>query len=1069
MISGTTVIADFLEPFILGISCIVGGEQFSILLSHTNISLKIQSFILIAVSLITIVVSAFIQAEYSFFNGFHCYYGILSIFLYIMVNTKSKSIIYVTAMTLSIGYIVTFLIVQSLAHYLTSRMQILAFVYGIFISRSLPYMCWYFVNKKIPYESQLHSVATSLGSMRIIFCFFSMAIKIFLGRFKFDSGSEISESDRMMPQLTEGIKQFLSGKDFLWIHSMDYIDKDSWSKLNFPTFLMYCLFMVSVLVYSAFPSLIHSIYSVYSTNIISLLNMIRAISHLFGSCFGISFPATISGNISFLVVTCLSYVVVLVTMYFYYKFYNMPVQLLLELMTGFCLGYLWSYTLGTIISTSLNRNCRYQDHNIDSCCGDKINNECFCRLPFIIEELKHEAMNQGAGMLRFLIPKKETTKRKAHFQCSTASTSKDEQLRYDKESKNAVIIYVGNGVSKFVSKISEYCTGDKTECLRLLKIYTLETVTTKSCARCQLTVRLEAKENKEALSCNACTKGTQCNCSSETGKCCCVEFKCCSQECNKSNCKVHFCCCNDKCNACQGHLKTDKSDTARLFLCFHTYNKGCTLKEIKPNDPTDFDGDFSKTNEFDIKSMFFSGCCHVDLQVDLYCSMKNNFFRLTGINFPKKYTKPTSLFFSSSTSKCVHKKDSQCCCAYRDLVRVAVQHDESVAYDEKCHVINRPRTRSPGSSKTSTPSSTVSSSGSTTGQTNGSTSASSTRKCPEVCVLEVDSMDSFYKKIYPNRARLVVFCLSIFSVLFFLTFLIISIIRSSKQQFVFKPRVKYTSIMGTFSKNQYNSNSQIITRLNSLTEVAKLEANIYRQKIKEMDGMMLVLRKFLGEDQAVKLLLKLETLSDIFLSNNGKPEYKRLDKSVIKWSHAVGYMYKYVIMHFFNLQKYFAVWEKNWAVEYSNYRKSIGLSINQMSMKSKFSLTMMNDPKLSETKFNNIGISRLVTWNKVLKEVQLYSTLIEKEVNLSLDTLPLKLGTRLEHFVERWDHRVENIIHWSERMTNIYDWSNFLVQYKIIKDWVDNVSPYLKGNSDVRFQLKDLNKGTEAFSRYRID
>ncbi|UKK01942.2 hypothetical protein MACK_001295 [Theileria orientalis] len=1072
MLSGTTVIADFLEPFILGISCIVGGEQFSILLSHTNISIKLQSFILIAVSLTTIVVSAFVKAEYSFFNGFHCQYAILSIFLYVMVNTRSKSFIYVTAMTFSIGLVVTFLIVQSLAHYLTSRMQLLAFVYGIFISRSLPYMCWYFVNKKIPYESQLHSVATSLGSMRIIFCFFSMSIKIFLGRFKFTSDSEISRFDRKLPELNQEIQEFLKkdfyDRDFLWIPTIN-VDKDNPSNLTFPTFLMYCLFMVSVLVYSAFPSLIHSIYSVYSTNIISLLTMIRAISHLFGSCFGISFPATISGNISFLVITCLSYVIVLVTMYFYYKFYNMPVLFFFELLTGFSLGYLWSYTLGTIISTSLNRNCRDQDHKIDCCCGDKINNQCYCRLPFIIKELKQEATNHRAGMFPFLIPKQEpTTERKAHFPCSSDAKAPKEPLTYDKDSKNAVIIFVGNA-TKFVGKISESCTGDKTQCLRLVRSLILESVTTNSCTRCQLTIRLEAKENEETLPCKVCTKGAQCNCSSDQRKCCCLEFKCCSDACSKTNCKVHFCCCNEKCLNCQSHLKTDKNDTARLFLCFHTDNKGSILKEIKPNDPTDFDGDFSNTNEFDITSMFFSDCCHVGLQVDLYCSMKNNFFRLTGINFPKKYTKPTALFFRSSSSQCFHKKDEKCCCAYRDLVRVGVHHEDSVTDDEKCSVIYSPRTSSTESTTISTSESSTASTGSSSPQASASSSGQSTGKCPETCVMKVDQLDSFYKKIYPKRAKLVVFCLSIFSLLFFLTFLTISVIRASKKQYVFKPRVNYMSLVGVFSNNQYNSNSEIISRLNSLTEVAKLEENIYRHKSKELDTMMLAFRKHIGEDQTVKLRLKLENLSDVFLSSNSKPEYKRLDKSIIKWSHAVGYMYKYVIMHFSNIQKYFAVWEKNWAVEYRNYRKSIGLSIDQMSLKSKFSLTMMNDPKLSENKFNSIGISRLVTWNKVLKEVKLYSTLIEKEVHLSLETLPMKLGTRLEHFIERWDHRVENIVHWSKRMTNIYDWSNFLVQYKRIKEWVNDVSPYLKGNSDVQFQLKDLNKGTEVFSQYRID
>ncbi|BAM40321.1 conserved hypothetical protein [Theileria orientalis strain Shintoku] len=1079
MLSGTTVIADFLEPFILGISCIVGGEQFSILLSHTTLSLKVQSFILIAVSLVTIVVSAFIEAEYSFFNGFHCYHGILSIFLYVMVNNRFKSFFYVTAMTFCIGFVVTFLIVQSLAHYLTSRMQLLAFVYGIFISRSLPYMCWYFVNKKIPYESQLHSVATSLGSMRIIFCFFSMSIKIFLGRFKFTSGSEISSFDRMMPQLTVGINYFLTDKDLLWIPSVKYVgDKDKWSNLSFPTFLTYCFFMVSVIVYSAFPSLIHSIYSIYSTNIISLLTMIRAISHLFGSCFGISFPATISGNLSFLVITCLSYVIVIVNMYFYYKFYNMPILFFFELLTGFCLGYLWSYTLGTIVSTSLNRNCRHQDHKIDCCCGDKINNQCFCRLPFIIEELKQEAQNEGASMLRFFILKPtEQPEKKGQFPCSRAANNKGEQLRYHKESKNAVLIFVGPEVASQVGKVSERCAGANTECLRLIRAFSLESVTTSSCTRCQLTVRLEAKEIKDALPCKGCSEGSQCNCFSEPGKCCCIAFKSCSTQCKKANCKVHFCCCNDKCAACKDHIKSDKSDTARLFLCFKNDNGACTLKEIKPNDSTDFDGDFSKTNEFDITCMFFSDCCHVDLQVDLYCTMKNNFFRLTGINFPKKYTKPSYLFFSPSTAKCVHKRDPQCCCAHRDLVRLAVKYDP-LRYDETCSIIYTSRTSTGGSSAASSSEQSVqSSSGASSGHTSGSTSGvspqptqgSSTGKCPEICALEVDTMDSFYKKIYPHRAKLVVLCLSIFSLLFFLTFLVISVIRASKRHYVFKPRVRLTSLVGIFSSNEYNSNSQIITRLNSLSEVAKLEDNIYRQKTKEYDQMMLAFRRQLGEDLAVRLLTKIENLSDTFLSNNGKPEYKRLDKGVIKWSHAVGFMYKYVIMHFFSIQKYFAVWEKNWAVEYRNYRRSIGLSIDQMSLKSKFSLTLMNDPKLSETKFNSIGISRLVTWNKVLKEVQLYSTLIEKEVHLSLETLPMKLGTRLEHFVERWDHRVENIVHWSKRMTNIYDWSNFLAQYARIKEWVHDVSPYLKGNSDVRFQLKDLNKGTEVFSQYRID
>uniref|UniRef100_A0A3B0N1K5 Uncharacterized protein n=1 Tax=Theileria annulata TaxID=5874 RepID=A0A3B0N1K5_THEAN len=1133
-------ISYILEPFLVGLSCLIGTDQFDILLLHTDVSIKFQYYILGITIILTLVGCVLINLENNFIlntfyfsytmllviihlsrvkfiyslifgliflvlgyfllwlktdnfvNYFILHVGVLHFLIIVLVKRHINSAFIITLHTICIGYSMTLIIIHSCSYYSKYNSGLVWFVLGLFTAWSLPQFLWSFADKHLDREVQVQSFSESLAIWRFVFCIISFLMKLTMGKARFcpDLNQPIKNFSEIQTKFTkssEEIKKHFTEehwKDFvsLWKNGKGilFLDKDQQNieclgVLNHIYFylgsflpVVYFLFMFSSGITLKSVPLSHFVYCTYSSNQKVIFDNIKRASHLFGCCFGAAYPLSVTTKHYFYYIITLSvyliHIILWVTLAYVGHSLSLYTLYTLASFSGFFLGYTFSYSLAAFTNSILIQTCskeeiisfskqeskeeNKQDEKIP-CCGEKFNNECYCRY----------------GL-------SDTSKDRSPkpFLCSNFK-NECKCLEYDQNGRCAIIICVNGASLKNSCKDPcsvNCCNKDDCKCLRVLGIYKIETVTTSTCRDCQLTVRIEGTKCDPSPECShSGSSGTSCACTNGDGssKCCicvkCCDKSCCKQPCgNGKCCCIKFCCCensekcvctcdcktkpNGCCNPCNnknssGSKCENSTLGVRLFICFKNGEHNCCLREIIPNTP-DFDGDLdhdsdsnSKFCSFDIKRITLTDCCHSDMRIDLQCSLKNNYFRLNGVNYPNKNTEPNKLSLVSKTIVCCDKPPgSQCCCKFRELTKVKISNGEEIQPD--CANKNS----NPGSECTC-------------------------EKCKSECKLSVCNSSSFVKKVDKFRVKLIVISFVIFGLEWLMVDLFAMILRYRNRPAIFNPNATYEQITKLVEKKKFNSVEQVSARLTSLMNMNKIAEGANDEKISHLKKMSEVLRKHMTEPDYLKLYSHLENVSLTFLSRSNRTEFKTLEKQLILWSHCVGLFYGYAFPLFIFIQEFFIKWEMMWNIEQENYIRVVRPRVNKMSHLSKYSLTLLDVLTTSDKTVRSIGMTRTSSWVGVMEELKWAVKLDESEKGVSDLPFATSMGEKLERFLKAWLHRQTYVGSWITKKTNVFDWAGFTSQYENIESWIGQVSPYLMlGSEYVNIPPNELNQEVKS-------
>ncbi|XP_952125.1 uncharacterized protein TA14025 [Theileria annulata] len=1147
-------ISYIVEPFLVGLCCLIGTDQFDILLFHTDISIKFQYYILQITVILTLLGSVLINFEnnfilnifyfsytmllviihlsrvkfiYSFIFGlvflvldyfllelktdnfanyFILHVGVLHFLIIALVKTRINSAFIITLHTICIGYSMTLIIIHSCSYYSKYNSGLVWFVLGLFTARSLPQLLWSFRDGDLDREIQVQSFSESLAIWRFVFCFVSFIMKLTMGKANFYTNSEGGTKyfEKICDKLKKAYEPFCDKKkDFkdnfkeLYKHTKDFYmfnnencnnnGECSWCM----PFLEKIFYLCRLYPFFSFiftggfilksPPLTHLIYCPYSSHQKLIIDNINRISFLIGCCFGAAYPASVTGNhyyyyiITFSVY--LSHIVLSVTLAYIGQFLSLYILYTIASLSGFFLGYTFSYSLGAFTNSILIQTCRREefdnpftsektDEKLMPCCGDKFNNECYCKYPSIIPV--HQTVQMPLRCSKSI------------FECRS--------LKYDPNGCNAIIICDNDAKITNCTKSpceGVCCTETDCKCLRLLGVYKLEAVSTSACAECQLTVRIEGTK----LECNSCggtcssgNSGGTCNCQNGDGTCClCV--KCCDKGCctgcsQEKCCCIKFCCCKNGCKSCKckcngkkkccnecngtnskgsngncsngkdsnGNCSNGKGSNGkefkienvctRIFICYkNCANNGdnCCLRELKPNS-VDFDGMLDKFECFDIRYIFFRDCCHVDMQIDLHCSLRNNYFRLNGVNYPKKSNDSKTLKFYGRILKSCKQPEKQCCCLFRKITKLFLS-PEDCDPEKKC-------------------------SEDCTGSSGGCCTCPN---CLLFCRLKIDKSGSFVKRVDKFRVKFIVISFVIFALVCLMIESLVMISRYRNRPAIFNPNATYEQITKLVEKKNFNSVEQVSARLTSLMNVNKIAEGANDEKINHFKKMSEVLKKHMSEPEYLKLYSHLENVSLTFLSRSNRTEFKSLEKQVILWSHCVGFFYGYAFPLFTFIQEFFTKWDMMWNIEHENYIRVVRPRLNKMSHLSKYSLTLLDVLTTSDKTVRSIGMTRTSSWVGVMEELKWAVKLDETEKGVSDLPLATSMGEKLERFLKAWLHRQTYVGSWITKKTNVFDWAGFTSQYENIEKWIEQVSPYLMlGSEYVNIQLNELNQEVKS-------
>eukprot|EP00375_Theileria_parva_P002480 XP_765158.1 hypothetical protein [Theileria parva strain Muguga] len=1027
----------------------------------------------------------------NFANYFILHVGVLHFLLVVFVKDRIHSPFIITLHTICIGYSMTLIIVYSCSYYSKYKSGLLWFICGLFSARSFPHLLMNFVDKNEDHHIQVQSLSESLATWRFVFCLIAFLMKLTMGQAKYDpiSKGPIELFKDITNKFTEASKEFenfpkslLDDFKCLFDHVKKtmYLDfrenkVDLFDKiLSYLTFYLgnalritSFFFMFSAAVILKSVPLTHLIYFRYSAHQKLILDNIKRVCHLMGCCFGVAYPLSVTSNHrNYYIVTFLVYILdITLSFALAYLGHYLSLHTLYTLVSlaGFALGYTFSYSLGAFSNSILIQTCSKQERltifpekyeNIIPCCGEKFNDKCYCRYE------------------RFEPPKDLFPK---PFLCSKF-IMECKYLEYDPSGNCAIIICVNDSNITQLSQTpcsEQCCNNNNCKCLRLLGIYTLDAVTTSVCGNCQLTVRLEGVCSDGNGKCSLCTSSSSGESSVCNGEKCCLCVKCCTEKtvtcscctnCDQGNCCcIKFCCCGDKCPTCQTncHCKittkcqpnggTSDSDSekikekeykvpifrTRLFIYFKNGTEGSCLREIKPN-TVDFDGQLEKGEKcdkseiFDIQGITLLDCCHASMRIDLHCSLRNNYYRLNGVNYPKKFAEPNSLCLFSKLKVCCDKTPTQqCCCPYRKLTKVFISRDPEEK--PKCNHSD-------------------SNSGSTTNCQN----------CKSMCELTLDKTSSFVKKVNKFRVKLIVLSFIIFGFVYFITQLFITITRYRNRPKFFDPRATYDQVDKLIKNKKFNSVDQVSERLTSLINLNRLVENANAEKITHLKKMSEALSRYMNEVEHLRVVRNMEDKASKFPPKSNRQDLRNLDEKLIVWSHWVGFFYAYAFPLYVYIQRFFFKWEVMWNVEHENYIRFIKPKLNKISHTSRYSLTLLSVLTHTDKLVRSIGITRTHSWITLKEELNSLTKLDQIEKKLDRQALPASIGERLEYFITTWTHRRRYLGNWIVNKTNVFDWEGFRVDYEEIEDWIEIVSPYLKlGNDFVNIPLKELNEGIE--------
>eukprot|EP00375_Theileria_parva_P003828 XP_766514.1 hypothetical protein [Theileria parva strain Muguga] len=1109
-----------LEPYLLGLSCLIGTDQFEILFYDTKASIKFQYVILVTTSVLTLIGCGIINLENNFiFNIFYFSYtillvvihlarsrfvfsilfgivflvlgyfllelktdnfanyfilhvGVLHFLIIVFVKDRIHSPFIITLHTIGISYSMTLIIVYSCSYYSKYKSGLGWFINGLLSALLLPSILWYFLNKSEYHDVNMRSFSESLALLRFLFCFISFLMKHTMGQAKFyiESKEEIyfegikenftkgvKDIREYFPKITDHFKELFRHVEKVFSYS-DSQNKEG----NLEQICLYIayffkvttfLFMFSAAIILKKSPLIHILYYPYSNyQKILLYNIIRA-SQLIGSCFGVAYPASETPNhrnfysITFFV--NVSHFILSVRLAYVGQSLSLHTLYALASLSGFALGYTFSYSLVAFSNSALIQTCSDQERvkilpgineNIIPCCGEKFNNQCYCR---------HDVFD--TPIFRFPKP----------FICSKF-IKKCKYLKYDPDGNCAIIIFVKDTdlAQCCTTSCQNGCTRENnSKCLKLIGIYTLDAVTTSACRDCQLTVRLEGKcyGNSRCFLCTSGASGGECTCNGK--KFCCLCFKCstdrttncsCCTNCGPGKCCcIKLCSCEGRCASSNGGCNCGNQQTnnngckdgkinikdisqttyhvgTRVFIAFKNgETQNCCLKEIKP-DEVDFDGrlekeeKFEKLGIFDIQGITLTDCCHADMRIDLHCSIKNNYFRLKGVNYKMKFVKPTSLvLYNRLIVCCKNGETNKCCCLFREHTKLFLLYEN--CEPKICQTRNQ-----------------VSS---------GESCACGI--CKSLCQLKLNTSSAFVERVDKFRVKLIVISFLLFGLVYLTVLLYTLIIECKNLPKHFDPRATYDQIDELTKKKKFNSVDQVSERLTYLIDLNRLVENANAEKITHLKKMSEALSRYMNEVEHLRVVRNMEDKPSAFLSKSNRQEFVNLDKQLILWSCWVGFFYGYAFPLFIYIQDFFIKWETMWNVEHENYIRFTKPKLNKISHTSK-----------------SIGITRTLSWINLKEELRLLTELDDIEKEFDNQPLPESIGERLEYFIDMWTHRRRYLGNWIINKTNVFNWEGFRVDYEEIEDWIEIVSPYLKlGNEFFNISPKEFNKGTEIYGK----
>ncbi|UVC54686.1 hypothetical protein MACJ_003656 [Theileria orientalis] len=956
--------------------------------------------------------------------------------LVVFVNQKIQSFVAVTLLTSLIAILVTYLVVQAFTRYSRTRRYLQSFLLGLFSSRLFPNFVLYFYKRRyFEYLPQLYSVSLTLITARFAICLVSLLIKV--GNKKFSFSSERAES-LVHPPLRYG---FSSGSSVF---------------LNFSRKVRVCLFpfcvlIISIALYLTFPATLLASHFNYSSNFISTISFIEMTFHLLGCCFGIAYPVS---------------------------------------KTGFSLGYLTTYTLHIVYNTTLTQTCISKEFSSRYCCCSKFFSECYCRFLKLIGDIdksfKFIAMNR--------------------FSCHKPEVFGERLFEYSKDGDHAIII-LQSSVKKITTDLikEEGCSSSATcPCLKLIGVYTLESVTASTCNNCQLSVRLEGSSlpiPEEVIKCGQQHSGGQCS-----AKCsiCCFTINCCSL-CDKKTSTKFKCCknCKTVCNHVKEESEKSKPtketpptggsgtkdkepkniEKTRVFFCYVNGDK-TYFREISPYTKPEFDGDLKIQDEFLIRDMVISCCCHADLQLDLHCGMKNNFFRLTQIEYKKKNLKIESIKFLSkkfddkpaeSTTPGSPKKPEvppakvpevpkeqvdKCCCENSRFSKLSVKYklpenDEDVAKEDLRQLVKQQEI--PSEDETCKCSDKCDSKCQCCLKGNGKGCC-----CCLVCKLNVDPVSSFIKRIDSVRVKLVCSTLILLTAVSMLVVLALFFLRNRiVVPYTFEPMITFADLVNKV--DYYGLHSR--PRMEELMQQALRHCGHRGAKKAELAYMLRIFSCVMNPHDTDLMTKYLDAHVHEFLNNSAK-QYKM---DAVSWCFCSGFVFAYLSSVFGAVQSFFSYWEGLWQGEYSDYRRHMSPLINKIAHKSKFALSLLSEVKITQQGIDLINKTRLLTWTEVLDELKRYTDLYSDEVKLIESGLPLKFDLRLLHYLDRWNHRVDHIRYLISTRRSIFNWEPFLSQYESFKTWYSFFRMFIERFEEIiSFPLRELNQNTGVFAKYKI-
>eukprot|EP00375_Theileria_parva_P002479 XP_765157.1 hypothetical protein [Theileria parva strain Muguga] len=1051
---------DFLESYFLGLSCLVCSEQFYILVSQTKASPNFQWYLLIFTSFVTLTVALIFydESHRDLINGIH---SILVVFVWVKVT----SVLVTTSVTIGLGALTTFLVIEACVHYSYNAKLVLSFLGGLLSARLLPSFCW-MVTQEVDGELQSRKMSLTLAVARLLFCFLSMCIKVMKGKIGFPPNEPANHEYDWIVLRTRSFKQlcnfysqrFNSNKDNGQDDNKIFIFIGSILRQFFPILYFYLCIILFVPLSPVINSHLNKKSSfIYAPHVISSLSRLESASHLFGFCVGILIPASRSANLGFYSINIFNisfrFLIQVYFSVFLRLFSNFGIYIAIITLSTL-VGYVCSYDLFVVVSNTLVQNCKDQEHSKYPCCGDKFLTECYCRYPVIINKTNkcfylednayaskpYLAIVGEDKLTEFIlsIPPLTQCRSSNRFSCSK-SNGDGKSLDYLKHADSAILLLqkeVGGDIRKICEQLGcnqnccQNCDEKSCNCLKLIGIYEIDSVTTSSCDDCQLTVRIEGTKSD---SCSICGGGSggSCVCSGGNGSNCCICVKCCpGTQCTApcTNC-VKLCRC-EKCN------KTKVKNAARVFICY-TRDQKCCIREIKPNTTPKFSEKLDEQKDFYIKSMFMSDCCHSNIQVDLHC--KINFFRVTEIKYSKKKINPTCIKLCINDSKCCTQQTSAantqtCCCVGVPLQRVLVEYPDEQKPQPSC-------------------------------------------SCPEACKkcrccqngkcccctgaeLKISTENSYEKTMNPVKIKLITIFWILFLLIILLSYLIMSSVKSKQLKYYdFDPVRSYKTITKSIKRTNLNTPDRVRRRIDQFLMISGRGSHDYQGELNDM----LKLLECSFDPREFKIIKnQLDEVSYKLLRDHEFILRARIE--MVTWGCCLGFIYPYVVQMILRIQDYFINWEYVWEKEYKYYRGKMANRINEFTYDSKFGVAALTEVGIGLKTRMLIANSRKDTWANLSDSVEGYLDLYDSEIEFKNGEFPKPMDERLKYYVDMWDNRMEHLKEWSCSNTNIFDWSRFLHDYPGIKTWISMFGRYITlALKEIKINEKSFNDGIGVF------